>query len=220
MHISYESGVLEDPNVQPPSGMLTMTAPPEKWPDSKDRIIIHFDQGSAVKVENVSTGQVVTGAVEILTYLNKVAGQHGIGVIDIVEDRMIGIKSRGVYESPGATVLFAAARDLETLCLDKEVNKIKANLVTYFSEQVYNGMWFSPESQFVRKCLSNTKSQLNGQVTVDLYKGHVTVVARWAVNSLYDQELVSMDVQGGLTPIDSEGFIKTQAIRLKKKTCK
>lgn len=217
MHVSYESGVLEDPDAEPPSGMLTMTYPPSKWPDTKDRLKIFFQQGNAVKVNNNSTGQVVAGAVEILVYLNQVAGKHGIGVIDIVEDRMIGIKSRGVYETPGATVLFQAARDLETLCIDKEVNKIRANLVTYFSEQVYNGMWFSPENEFVRKCLQNTKDKLTGNVTVDLYKGHVTVVGRAAANSLYDKELVSMDVQGGLTPIDSEGFIKTQAIRLKKK---
>lgn len=217
MHVSYESGILEDPSVEAPSNMLTMVSPMNQWPDKPDRIKIAFDKGNPIKVENVNTKEIITGAVSILIYLNKCAGAHGIGVIDIVEDRMIGIKSRGVYETPGATVLFVAARDLETLCLDKEVNKVKSTLVTYFSEQVYNGMWFSPEAQFVRQCLQNTANLLTGYVIVDLYKANVKVIAREATNSLYDQQLVSMDVQGGLTPIDSEGFIKTNAIRLKKR---
>ncbi|KAI1286924.1 Argininosuccinate synthase [Halotydeus destructor] len=214
MHISFESGILEDPLSPAPMDMFQMTANADQWPDKPEKLTIDFKAGLPVKVTNESTGEEVSDSVHMFDYLNVVAGKHGVGRIDIIEDRFIGMKSRGVYETPGGTVLYEAARDLEVLCLDREVNKVKSSLAQVFSEKVYYGLWFSPEGQYVRTCLDLSQRLVNGLVKLELFKGKVYIVGRKADKSLYDQELVSMDVQGNFTPIHSEGFIRTQAIRL------
>lgn len=190
MHISFESGILEDPMTPAPENMFQMTAPRSKWPDGKEDIHITFKSGAAVRVVNNTSNQVVEGSVQIFQYLNRIAGAHGIGIIDITEDRFIGMKSRGVYETPAGTVLFEALRDLEVLCLDREVNKIRALLANIFSEKVYYGLWYSPEGAYVRSCLQKSQDLVNGSVKLSLYKGKVYVTGRQAERSLYDQELV------------------------------
>lgn len=193
MHISFESGILEDPMTPAPESMFQMTALRENWPNESDEIEITFKSGAAVRVLNETTKEVVEGSVEIFQYLNRIAGAHGIGRIDITEDRFIGMKSRGVYETPAGTVLYEAVRDLEVLCLDREVNKVRAFLANIFSEKVYYGLWYSPEGTYVRSCLDMSQKLVNGCVRMSLYKGKVYVTGRKAVKSLYDQELVRYD---------------------------
>jgi argininosuccinate synthase len=190
MHVSYESGILEDPMALAPETMFQMTALRSNWPDQSEEIEIEFTAGSAVRVRNETTGEQVRGSVDIFQYLNKIGGRHGVGRIDITEDRFIGMKSRGVYETPAGTILFDAVRDLEVLCLDREVNKIRSYLAGVFSEKVYNGLWFSPEGAYVRSCLQKSQDLVNGCVRLSLYKGKVYVTGRRADKSLYDQELV------------------------------
>jgi len=214
MHISYESGMLEDPLTPPDEDMFLMTASPDKRPKSPEDIQITLQKGMPVSVKELSTGKEYTSPLAIYDFLNEIGGRHGIGRIDIVEDRFIGMKSRGVYETPAGTIIFEAARDLETLCLDKEVNKIRSYLAIQLAEQVYNGMWFAPECKYTRACLNLSQRLVNGLVVLRLYQGCVTIRGRKALKSLYDQELVSMDELGSFTPIHAEGFIKTQAVRL------
>lgn len=190
MHISFESGILEDPMAPAPENMFQMTAPMSTWPDEMEELEIDFKAGAAVQVRNNKTKEQIQGSVDIFQYLNKVGGRHGVGRIDITEDRFIGMKSRGVYETPAGTVLFEAVRDLEVLCLDREVNKLRANLAGVFSEKIYYGLWYSPEGCFVRSCLKKSQDLVNGCVRLSLYKGKVYVTGRKAEKSLYDQELV------------------------------
>lgn len=214
MHISFESGVLEDPLHPPIDDMYLMTKNPIDWPNEAEEIKITFSAGIPKLVENLSTNEKVENALNIMKYLNLLGGKHGIGRIDIVEDRFIGMKSRGVYETPGGTIIWNAVRDLETLCLDREVNKIRSKLAENFAEKVYYGLWFSPECDYLRACLKISQQLVNGFVILQLFKGNAYVRGRKAVKSLYDQQLVSMDVQGEFTPINAEGFIRTSAIRL------
>ena len=190
MHISFESGILEDPMAPAPESMFQMTAPRSEWPDQSEEIEIAFRAGAAVEVRNDKTKEQVRGSVDIFLYLNKIGGRHGVGRIDITEDRFIGMKSRGVYETPAGTILFEAVRDLEVLCLDREVNKVRSYLAGVFSEKVYYGLWYSPEGAFVRSCLKRSQMVVNGSVRLSLYKGKVYVTGRRAEKSLYDQELV------------------------------
>lgn len=215
MHISYESGILEDPWTQPPDDLFRMTVNPCKSSDEPLTLDVTFSDGIPVRVENLNDRTVKTDPLDLYAYLNVIGGKHGIGRIDIVENRFIGIKSRGVYETPAGTILHAAHEDLEIFILDREVYKIKNYLSTRFSEQVYNGLWFSPESEYTLSCLKLSQKNVNGTVRVLLYKGHVNIVARKSSSSTYNQELASMDVQGNCTPSDADGFIKVNAIRLK-----
>lgn len=173
-----------------PESMFQMTAPMKDWPDQSEEILITFRGGFAVEVLNETQNKSVKGSVDIFQYLNKIGGKHGIGRIDITEDRFIGMKSRGVYETPAGTILFEAVRDLEVLCLDREVNKVRAYLAGIFSEKVYYGLWYSPEGAYVRSCLKKSQDLVSGSVRLRLYKGKVYVTGRKAEKSLYDQELV------------------------------
>ncbi|CAG2113983.1 unnamed protein product, partial [Medioppia subpectinata] len=175
MHISFESGVLEDPLHPPIDDMYLMTANPSEWPNEAEDIKITFEKGLPKAVENLYTKVKVEKPVEILQYLNKLGGKHGIGRIDIVEDRYIGMKSRGVYETPGATILWTAIRDLELLCLDREVNKIRAKLAQEFAEKVYYGLWYSPECDYMRACLKLSQTLVNGFVIIRLFKGNAFI---------------------------------------------
>lgn len=213
MHISYESGVLEDPATHAPPGIYQMTVDPEQAPEQAEKIVISFKSGLPVSVKNLGDNTTKTDPLGIFSYMNELGGKHAIGRIDIVENRFIGMKSRGLYETPGGTILLAAHVDIELFTLDKEVRKIKRNLDITFSEQVYKGFWFSPECEFTRSCIQKSQDHVTGSVTVKLYKGGVYILGRESPLSLYNAELVSMDVQGDYEPTDAGGFIKINALR-------
>ncbi|XP_065932381.1 argininosuccinate synthase isoform X2 [Magallana gigas] len=213
MHISYESGVLEDPATHAPPGIYQMTVDPEQAPEQAEKIVISFKSGLPVSVKNLGDNTTKTDPLGIFSYMNELGGKHAIGRIDIVENRFIGMKSRGLYETPGGTILLAAHVDIELFTLDKEVRKIKRNLDITFSEQVYKGFWFSPECEFTRSCIQKSQDHVTGSVTVKLYKGGVYILGRESPLALYNAELVSMDVQGDYEPTDAGGFIKINALR-------
>ncbi|XP_004928608.1 argininosuccinate synthase [Bombyx mori] len=218
MHISYESGVLEDPAAIPPGGIFKMTRDLAKADDYASVLDIHFEKGLPVSLRIPSGHEMalhVNDPLVIVETLNKLGGQHGIGRIDIVENRFLGLKSRGLYETPAGTVLHVAHVDLEAFTLDREVLRVKKYLQDKMADFVYNGFWFSPEAAFTRKCLELSQESVTGTVTVQLFKGNVTVLARKSPNSLYNKDLVSMDIAGGFSPEDSTGFININAIRLK-----
>jgi len=218
MHISYESGQLEDPAVPGPEGIYQMTSDPSKAPNTPETITIHFQKGLPVKVENDADKTTHTSALELYLYLNDIGGRHGVGRIDIVENRFIGMKSRGLYETPAGTILYQAHMDIENFTMDREVRRVKHSLAVNFTEQVYRGFWFSPECEFTRFCIDKSQECVSGWVKVQLYKGNVSIIARSSPTSLYNQELVSMDVQGDYEPVDAAGFIKINALRLKEHT--
>ncbi len=214
MHISYEGGVLEDPMSAPPAGMFRMTTDPEKAPEKATRLAINFEAGVPVSVVNYDTGAKKEGALELFQYLNRVAGENGVGRIDIVENRYVGIKSRGVYETPAASVLWAAHRDLELICLDRQVLRLKEKIIPELADVIYNGYWFSAEMEFLQSAIEHTQQYVNGTVHVQLYKGNITIIGRESENSLYNPELASMDIEGGYDQKDAAGFIKVNAVRL------
>ncbi|KAJ1970497.1 argininosuccinate synthetase [Dimargaris xerosporica] len=217
-HISYEAGILEDPNVTPPKDMWKLTVDPEEAPNTPERIHITFTEGRPTKVENINDKTVVTDPLELFIYLNTLARRNGIGRIDIVENRFIGIKSRGCYETPGGTILRVAHLDLEGLVLDREVRQYRdEHLTPALSKILYNGLYFSPEGSFITSSIAGSQKSVNGVVRLKLFKGNVIVEGRYSeTEKLYDMEESSMDVHGGFSPLDSEGFIKIQSIRLKK----
>ena len=215
MHISYEAGVLEDPKARPPKDMFKMTVDPKDAPDKATNIAIHFKEGIPIKVVDTDSEQTVSDPLELFLFLNEIGGVNGIGRIDIVENRYVGIKSRGVYESPGAAILWEAHHDLETIAMDREVYRLKESLMPRFAELVYNGYWFSPEMEFLMHSFEKTQEAVSGVVYLELYKGNVTVIGRESESSLYDPELSSMDVEGGYDQRDANGFIRINSIRLK-----
>lgn len=215
MHISHEAGKLEDPLYRPPENVFTMTRSQIEAPDTETVIEIHFRNGNPVKVVNKNDGTVKERPLDLFSYLNELGSRNAIGRIDMVENRYIGIKSRGVYESPGAAILWEAHRDLEGIAMDKEVMHLRDMLIPKFSELIYNGFWFSPEMDFVMSAFNKSQEAIDGKVVVSLYKGNVTVIGRESPISLYDQDLSSMEVEGGFDATDSRGFINITAIRLK-----
>ncbi|XP_006640802.2 argininosuccinate synthase [Lepisosteus oculatus] len=215
MHISYESGILENPKNHAPDDLYQMTKNPAESPDSPDVLEIEFAKGVPVKVTNVKEGKCVNSALQIFMYLNEIGGKHGVGRVDIVENRFIGMKSRGIYETPGGTILYHAHLDIETFTMDREVRKLKQGLGVKFSELIYNGFWYSPECEFVRHCIQKSQENVEGKVQVSVLKGQVYILGRESRKSLYNEELVSMDVQGDYDPCDASGFIKINAVRLK-----
>ena len=214
MHISHEAGVLEDPAYKPEHDMLTKMVPPQKAPDKETHIAITFKNGNPIKVENKDDGTVKTDPLEMLIYLNKLGGENGIGLLDMVENRFVGIKSRGVYETPGVKILYDAHLDIEGIAMDREVMRLKIMLTPKFSELVYNGFWFSPEMDFLMAAVDKSQELIDGVVYITLYKGNVIIDGRESPSSLYNQDLSSMDIEGGFDQKDSEGFIKINAIRL------
>ena len=214
MHISHEAGILEDPAYSPEADMYTKIVPPQQAPDKETKIAIHFKDGIPVKVVNLEDKTEKTEPLELFNYLNKLGGENGIGLLDMVENRFVGIKSRGVYETPGATILFQAHLDIEGIAMDREVMKLRNMLSPQFAELVYNGFWYSPEMDFLRAAINKSQELIDGTVFLTLYKGNVLVNGRTSPSSLYDQELSSMDIEGGFDQKDSAGFIKINAIRL------
>ena len=216
-HISYEAGILEDPNTTPPADMWKLTQAPEQAPNDPEHISIEFTKGIPTRLIVPDTGKEYTDACDVFLELNALARKHGIGRVDIVENRFIGVKSRGCYESPGATILRAAHIDLEGLTLDREVRRIRDQIVTTkLSEILYYGFFFSPESQYVRSCIPPSQLTVNGTVKLKLYKGHVSIEGRSSDELLYDEKFSSMDELGGFEPEETSGFISVQSIRLKR----
>ena len=215
LHISHEAGILEDPLLRPDENVFSMTSSFQKAPDKETVVEIHFKNGNPVKVVNLEDNRTENKPLNLFLYLNELGSKNGIGRVDMVENRYIGIKSRGVYESPGATILWAAHRDLEGLAMDKEVTHLRDMLIPKFAELIYNGFWFSPEMDFLMSAFNKSQEAVDGKVLVALYKGNVTIVGRESTTSLYQQDFSSMEVEGGFDATDSRGFININAIRLK-----
>lgn len=214
MHISHEAGILEDPMYSMHKNMLEKMVMPQDAPDAETRIVIHFKNGIPVKVINKNDGTVKEDSYELFIYLNELAGSNGIGLLDMVENRFVGIKSRGVYETPGATILQMAHRDIEGIAMDREVMRLRNMLSPKFAELIYNGFWFSPEMDFLMAAIEKSQEIIDGSVHLCLYKGNVIIEGRESPSSLYDKKLSSMDIEGGFDQTDSKGFIKINAIRL------
>jgi argininosuccinate synthase len=214
MHISHEAGILEDPMFSVQKNMLEKMVLPQDAPDKETRIAIHFKNGIPVKLVNKDDGTVKEESYDMYTYLNELAGKNGIGLLDMVENRFVGIKSRGVYETPAATVLHIAHMDLEGIAMDREVMRLRNMLTPKFSELIYYGFWFSPEMDFLMAAIEKSQELIDGSVHLCLYKGNVLIEGRESPSSLYDKELSSMDIEGGFNQIDSQGFIRINAIRL------
>nr|XP_005992196.2 PREDICTED: argininosuccinate synthase isoform X2 [Latimeria chalumnae] len=213
MHISYESGILENPKNHGPPDLFQMTTDPSKSPNQSDVLEIEFKKGVPIKVTNLNDKTTISSSLELFEYLNKIAEKHGVGRIDIVENRFIGMKSRGIYETPGGTILHHAHMDIETFTMDREVRKIKQGLSITFSTQIYNGFWFSPEGEFTRHCIMKSQENVEGKVQLSVFKGHVYILGRESPKSLYNEELVSMNKQGDYDPSDASGFIKINSLR-------
>lgn len=211
MHISYEGGILENPWAAPPENIFLLTKSPEKASDTAQEITLSFEKGEPVAIDGVKYG-----AVDLLTKLNYIGGEHGIGRVDLVENRFVGMKSRGIYETPGVTILQTAHRALESITLDREVGRLRDSLGTKFAESVYYGFWFAPEFEILKSMVNQTQEVVNGDVRLKLYKGNVTVNGRRSPNSLYRERVVTFeDDAGAYDQHDAEGFIKLQALRLR-----
>ena len=215
MHRSYEAGMLEDPEAIPPDDMFKLTRSLEDAPDRPTDLIIHYKNAMPVRLVCEHDGVDLSEPVELFNYLNYKGGEHGIGRVDMVENRFVGIKSRGVYETPGGTILHHAIRDLEGIAMDREVLRLRDMLSPRFAEIIYNGFWFSPEMDFIRAAFRQSERLIDGEVNVRLLKGNVICRGRSSTSSLYDQELSSMDVAGGYDQEDARGFIRLNALRLK-----
>jgi len=215
MHISYESGILENASCKPKEEMFKLTKSPKNAPDKETEIIIEFKKGIPVKIINKTENKTVNGSLELFSYMNTLAGENGIGRIDIVEDRYVGIKSRGVYETPAGTVLYKAHKDLETLVLDREVIHLKEQISPKIAQLIYNGFWYSPEMKIFMAAIDKSQENVTGKVYLTLYKGNIIVTGRESKYSLYNEALSSMDIEGGYDQKDVEGFIKISGLRLK-----
>ena len=214
IHISHEAGILEDPSKRPDPSVFSLTEDISNTPDEETKLEIKFKNGIPISVTNLVDNSSYDNPLDIINYLNLVGRKNGIGRVDMVENRFIGIKSRGVYETPGATILFEAHRDLEGIAMDKEVMHIRDLLIPKFSELIYNGYWFSPEMDFLLTAIRKSQEAVDGVVRVAILKGNIIMIGRESPTSLYDQDLSSMDIEGGFEAKDSEGFININSIRL------
>ncbi len=210
MHISYEGGVLEDPWNEPDESMFRLTVSPEKAPDKPTYIEIDFEDGTPTRIDGKEMK-----AHEIIMLLNKVAGENGIGRIDIVENRFVGMKSRGCYETPGCTILHVAHRAMESITMDREVMHIRDSLITKVSELIYYGFWYSPEMEALRAFTDQAQKGVTGTVRLKLYKGNTIVAGRKSPRSLYKQDFATFDKDEVYDQKDASGFIKLNALRLR-----
>lgn len=216
MHTSYEAGILEDPELTPPDDMYKKTLSPMEAPDEMLTLTIEFKNGVPLKINDHKTKLTIeNNLLAIFSYLNEVGGKNAIGRIDIVESRFVGMKSRGIYETPGGTILHKAYQDLETMVLDREVILMRAINAPKIGQLIYNGFWFSPEMQMLMQTNEISKKSINGSVKLGLYKGNVIILGRNSPNSLYDHDIASMDKLGNYDQTDAKGFIKLNALRLK-----
>ncbi|KAL4858327.1 Argininosuccinate synthase [Chlorella vulgaris] len=211
LHISYEGNALEDPWVEPSESMFTRSVSPEQAPDTPTYVEIEFEKGDPVGINGTRMSPAT-----LLTELNRLGGDNGIGRVDIVESRFVGMKSRGVYETPGGTILLAMRRAIESICLDRGESHLKDELMPKYAELVYNGFWFSPERLALQDAFDRTQQFVTGTVRAKLYKGNVIVVGRKSPYSLYDDKISSFEDDGGAyDQKDAAGFIKLQALRLR-----
>lgn len=219
-HCSYEAGILEDADTTPPDDMWKMTDDPKNAPDQHDDFSLEFTKGIPTKLTYPRNGKqtTVTDSVELFTAMNEIGKKHGVGRIDIVENRFIGLKSRGCYDTPGLTMLRLAHVDLEGLVLDREVRMWRdTSITTHWSKLIYNGQYFSPEMEVLNNCIPFTQKDVNGTVRMRAYKGNAYTLGRSSPTSkLYDAEMASMDTLTDFSPTATTGFIDIQAIRLKK----
>jgi len=209
-HISYEGGILEDPWAGPPDKMFQLTQSPEAAPDVPIDVVMDFEGGDPVAVDGVRLGPV-----ELLTRLNRLGGEHGVGRIDLVENRFVGMKSRGVYETPGGTLLHVARRALESLTLDREVLHLRDALVPRYAEMVYYGFWFSPEREALQRLMDDCQRDVTGTVRLRLYKGNAIVTGRRSPRTLYRQDFATFERDDVYRQRDAEGFINLNALRLR-----
>ena len=207
MHTSYEGGILEDPNNPPKEDMFTMTVSPQAAPDNPEIVKIDFEKGVPVAVNDKRLSPA-----DLLAELNTIAGRNAIGRVDIVENRFVGIKSRGVYETPGATLLHFAHRELESLTLEKETYHYKEQLALEFANLTYYGFWFHPKMDAIKAFIEQTQEVVNGSITLKLYKGNISVEGRQSPNSLYNMDIVTFEEGEGYNQQDATGFIKLQGI--------
>ena len=212
LHISYESGILEDPWAEPNDDMWLWSVSPEAAPDKPTYLELGYEKGDIVSIN----GERMTPA-QVLTRLNKEAGANGVGRLDIVENRYVGMKSRGCYETPGGTIMLKAHRAIESITLDREVAHLKDELMPRYATMIYNGYWWSPERLMLQQMIDASQVTVNGEVRVKLYKGSVSVVGRKsATNSLFDEAIATMEEDGGAyDQHDAEGFIKLNALRMR-----
>ncbi|MGF1452742.1 MAG: argininosuccinate synthase [Opitutales bacterium] len=215
LHISYEAGILEDPWFDPTTpdnrAMYKLSADPQEAPDEPEYVELAFERGDCVAVN----GENLTPA-GVLKTLNALGGKHGVGRVDLVENRFVGMKSRGVYETPGGTILMHAHRQVETLTMDRDLMHLRDSLMPKFAELVYNGFWFAPEREALQAFIDESQKSVTGDVRLKLYKGNVTTVGRRSPFSLYDESIASMEgVQSAYNPDDASGFIRLQALRLR-----
>jgi argininosuccinate synthase len=211
LHISYEGGVLEDPWAEPEDDMWLWSLSPEKASDKPRYIELTFNKGDITQIDGVDK----TPA-NILAELNRIGGQNGVGRLDIVENRYVGMKCRGCYETPGGTIILKAHRAIESITLDREVAHLKDELMPRYASLIYNGYWWSPEREMLQTAIDSSQKNVNGIVRLKLYKGNVTVVGRQSTQSLYDENIATFeDDDGGYNQADAAGFIKLNALRLR-----
>ena len=210
MHTSFEGGILEDPWMAPPEDIFLRTASLESAPDQAEELVIGFERGVPIALDGVRLE-----AVTLLERLNRKAGRHGVGRVDLVENRFVGMKSRGVYETPGVTVLHRAHRALESITLDREVAHWKDQFAPRIAEKIYNGFWFSPETQLWLESIRKSQESVTGEVRLRLLKGNCIVCGRRAPDSLYDPEYATFEADSVYSQADAEGFIRLQGLRLR-----
>ncbi|MBW7907367.1 MAG: argininosuccinate synthase [Kiritimatiellae bacterium] len=210
LHISFEGGILEDPWNEPPADMFKLSASPERAPAKPEYVEIEFKAGNAVAVNGKKLSPL-----GVMQALNKLGGKHGVGRIDLVENRFVGMKSRGVYETPGGTILYRAREAVEQLTMDREVLHLRNSLVPQYAKLVYNGFWFAPEREMLQAAMDDAAATVTGTARIKLFKGSATVVGRKAAKSLYDPHMASFEGAGGYDQGDATGFIKLNALRLR-----
>ena len=211
LHISFEGGPLEDPFTEPPAEMWRWSVSPEMAPNEAAYLDLTYEKGDIVAID----GKAMTPA-EVLTELNRLGGENGIGRLDIVENRFVGMKSRGAYETPGGTIMLRAHRAIESITLDREVAHLKDSLMPKYAELIYNGFWWSPEREMLQVAIDHSQEFVSGVVRLKLFKGNVDVVGRKSPHSLFDEKIATFEDDGGTyDQADAEGFIKLNALRLR-----
>ncbi|HKY63305.1 MAG TPA: argininosuccinate synthase [bacterium] len=210
LHISFEGGILEDPWNEPPADMFLLSKSPEAAPDKPTVIEVEYEKGNPVAVN----GQKLSPA-NLLAKLNELGGENGVGRVDLVENRFVGMKSRGVYETPGGTILHTAHRAIESITLDREVLKIRDSLIPTYAAQIYNGFWYAPEREMLQNLIDDVQQRVSGVARLKLYKGNVTVLGRKSPNSLFSEDFATFEKDTVYNQKDAEGFIKINALRLK-----
>ena len=210
LHISYEGGVLEDPWAAPNKDMFMLTVDPEDAPDTPEEIIIGFEKGDAVSLNGEALSPL-----DLMLKLNVIAGKHGVGRVDIVENRYVGMKSRGVYETPAGTILYKAREAVEQLSIDREVLLLRNSMAPKYAQLVYNGYWFAPERLMLQAAIDEAAKDTTGEARIKLYKGNITVVGRRSPNSLYDEDVATFEADTVYDQKDAHGFIRLNSLRLR-----